>query len=398
MATDRTINQDAERQAGTRTSKDSPVKRLLHYGQSPWLDFIQRGMLRSGELDRMIERWGIRGVTSNPSIFEKAICNSTDYDAQIDRLLADGFRAPEIYETLILEDVRSAADSLRGIFDSSDGRDGFVSLEVSPHLVDDTAGTIAEARRFRQLLDRPNVMIKVPATTAGLPAIRQLIAEGISVNITLLFSLGRYAEVIEAYMSGLEDAVAAGRPIAGISSVASFFLSRIDTLIDQQLDEVAVANRGRAIEAQQLKGTVAIASARCAYAMFQEVAGSERFLRLAEQGGRTQRLLWASTSAKDPAYSDLKYIEPLIGPDTVTTIPLETLQAYDDHGSPAERLSGGIEDAWNTLKALEAIDIDLQVATDQLLEAGIEKFIEPFEDLHRALERPQSGKADRTME
>jgi len=398
MATDRTTCQHAKGGDRVRRSEESPVKRLLQYGQSPWLDFIQRGMLHSGELDNMIERWGIRGVTSNPSIFEKAICNSTDYDAQIDRLLADGHRAPEIYETLVLADVRSAADSLRGIFDTSDGRDGFVSLEVSPHLVRDTAGTIAEARRFWRLLDRPNVMIKVPATTEGLPAIRQLIAAGINVNITLLFSLARYAEVIDAYMGGLEDAIAAGRPVAGTSSVASFFLSRIDTLIDEQIDAVAAANPGRAEEAQRLKGSIAIASARCAYEMFQDAVGSERFLKLAARGGRMQRLLWASTGTKNPAYSDVKYVEPLIGPDTVSTLPLETLQAYDDHGSPAERLTANLEEARDALRALEGVGIDLHAATDQLLEAGIGKFIEPFEALHRALERPQSGPADRTID
>lgn len=388
VATDRASYRHDEEEERIRSSKESPVKRLRHYGQSPWLDFIQRGMLDSGELDSMIERWGIRGVTSNPSIFEKAICDSTDYDAQIDSLLAAGHHAPEIYEALILADVQSAADSLLPIFASSQGGDGFVSLEVSPLLVRDTAGTIAEARRFWQLLDRPNVMIKVPATIEGLPAIRQLIAEGINVNVTLLFSLDRYTEVVDAYMSGLEDAIAAGRSIANTSSVASFFLSRIDSLIDPQLDEIGSGNDTRAEEALRLKGSIAIASARCAYGIFQAAAESGRFVRLAEQGGRPQRLLWASTSAKNPSYSDIKYVEPLIGPDTVSTMPLDTLQAYDDHGDPAVRLTTDIQDAREALQALQGFGIDLQAVTDQLLDAGIEKFIEPFEVLHRALKRP----------
>lgn len=334
----------------------------------------------------MIERWGIRGVTSNPTIFEKAIARSDDYEERITELMAARTSASDIYESLVLEDVRTAADVLRPVYDETHGRDGFVSLEVSPHLVQDTAGTISEAERFWALLDRPNIMIKVPGTTAGLPAIVRLIANGVNVNVTLLFSLERYRQVVDAYLSGLEDAEGAGRPLESIASVASFFLSRIDTMVDPLLDRIVVEKGSHARLAQRLKGEIAIASARRAYAIFRDVSRSTRFRRLAERGARPQRLLWASTGTKNPAYSDVKYVEPLIGLDTVNSMPLDTLKAYDDHGEPAQRLANDAQDAIEILSSLQNVGIDLERITERLLSEGITKFAEPFDALHRFLE------------
>lgn len=365
---------------------DSPLKSLLRFGQSPWLDFIQQDLIRSGELGAMIDRWGIRGVTSNPSIFEKAVSDSTDYDNQINRLAAVGMTTAEVYEALVIDDIQAAADVLMPVYDVSGGGDGFVSLEVSPHLVRDTEGTVGEARRLWARVDRPNVMIKVPGTAEGLPAITRLIAEGINVNVTLLFSLERYGEVIEAYLRGLEDAVDAGRPLISVASVASFFLSRIDSMVDPMLDKIVAQGDSGAETAQGLKGEIAIASARRAYGIFQSGLHDQRFQDLAARGARPQRLLWASTGTKNPAYSDVKYVEPLIGPDTVNTMPLATLEAYDDHGQPTGRLTEDNDDAAGILATLQRLGIDLDSITDRLLEEGIEKFVESFDALHRALD------------
>jgi transaldolase len=364
----------------------SPLKSLVSYGQSPWLDFIQRDLLRSGKLGRMIERWGLRGVTSNPSIFEQAITHSEDYDAQIAELVSVGKTTAEIYTALVIDDIRSAADILRTVYDETDGSDGFVSLEVSPHLVSDTAGTIEEARRLWAEVARPNLMIKVPGTAEGLPAISELIGQGINVNVTLLFSLERYREVIDAHLLGLERAAAAGRPLESVASVASFFLSRIDSMIDPMLDDIAARGGADAETARALKGEVAIASARQAYRLFQACLRQNRSRRLAERGAHPQRLLWASTGTKNPAYSDIKYIEPLIGAETVSTMPLATLEAYDDHGRPAARLTEDEGDAREVLRQLERVGIDLGSVTSHLLEQGITKFVEPFDALHAALD------------
>lgn len=367
-------------------TSESPLKMLSRLGQSPWLDFMQRSLLRSGELAGMLERWSIRGVTTNPAIFENAISHSSDYRARIDELSAAGWSPDAIYEDLVLDDVAEAADILRGVYDLTRGADGFVSVEVSPRLVHDAAGTVAEARRFWALLDRPNVMIKVPATAEGLPAIRRLIGEGINVNVTLLFSLTRYREVVEAYLGGLEDAAAAGRSLASIASVASIFLSRIDTMVDARLDELASGADGKAL--RSLEGEAAIACARCAYAMYCDVVETERFRALADRGARSQRLLWASTGTKNPDYSDVKYIEPLIAPDTVSTMPLQTLEAYDGVGEPAIRLTGDDSGpARETLAALERAGIDVEEVAGRLLEQGIVKFADPFEALHAVLAR-----------
>ncbi len=365
---------------------NSPLKRLLDVGQSPWLDFIQRGLLESGELQRMIEQWGVSGMTSNPAIFNKAIADTHDYDADIARLTAAGNSALQIYESLAFDDVRRAADQFRPVYDRTGGADGFVSLEVSPHLASDAAGTVSEAKRLWSALDRPNVMIKVPATPEGLVAVRQLLADGINVNVTLLFAVPRYREVLDTYLSGLEDALAANRRIDRIASVASFFLSRIDTLIDRELDLVAQRDIAKRSEAAALRGEVAIASARGAYAVLTEALASERFGRLAAQGARAQRLLWASTGTKDPAYSDIKYVEPLVGPHTVSTMPLETLRAYHEHGDPADRLSAHAQSGERVLQRLTDLGVDLDRATAQLLREGIDKFVQPYDALLSKLE------------
>jgi transaldolase len=365
---------------------DSPLCRLPELGQSPWLDFIRRGLLESGELRRMIEDWGIRGMTSNPVIFESAIAGSAEYDADIARLARSGAGAGQIYESLAIDDVQRATDLFRDVHDTSDGADGFVSLEVSPHLARDTEATIAEARRLWMRLDRPNAMIKVPGTTAGLPAIRRLLADGININVTLLFSLDGYRQVLGAWLDGLETALAEGRRIDRIASVASFFLSRIDTLLDRRLDEIAGRDRSCADSAAALRGQIAIASARCAYGIFTETIASERFRHLATHGARPQRLLWASTGTKNPAYSDLKYVEPLIGPGTVNTMPLETLRAYHDHGRPEARLAGRAAEGERVLAALARIGVDLGQATGELLEEGISKFVLPYDALLQSLE------------
>jgi transaldolase len=365
----------------------SPLRRLVDFGQSPWLDFIQRSLVRSGELERMIGAWGLAGMTSNPVIFEQAIVNTDDYSADIERLARAGKSGEEIYEALAIEDVRSAADRFRGVYDTALGADGFVSLEVSPHLARDALGTVAAATRLWAALDRPNVMIKVPGTTEGLSALTQLLAEGLNVNVTLLFSVARYRAVANAYLAGIEAALASDRDVNRVASVASFFLSRIDTAVDRQLDRLVARNGSVGEEAQALRGEAAIASARLAYAVFEEIFASERFRRLAVRGARPQRLLWASTGTKDKSYSDIKYVEPLIGPLTVNTMPLATLRAYDDHGCPASRLPGTRRQAEEREAALARLGIPLESIAAELLEDGLDKFVRPYDSLMEMLER-----------
>jgi transaldolase len=361
--------------------KENPLLKLSTFGQSIWLDYIRRKMIDSGELKKLIDEDGLKGVTSNPSIFEKAIAGNDDYDEAIRTLAQAGKSVPEIYQVLTIEDVQRAADLFRPLSDRVEGRDGFVSLEVNPHLAHDTAGTIQEARHLWQTLSRPNVLIKVPATKAGLPAIKQLISEGINVNVTLLFGLPRYQEVADAYLSGLEVRAGKGQPLNRVASVASFFLSRIDVLLDPQLEKLAAAGGPQAKAARELIGQIAIASAKIAYTIYREIYGSERFKKLATQGARPQRLLWASTSTKNPAYPDVKYVEPLIGPDTVNTLPPETLEAYRDHGDPAPRLTAEVDRAASYLQRLPEVGLDLNQATRQLEDEGVEKFNKPFDSL-----------------
>ncbi len=371
--------------------KENPLIKLTSFGQSIWLDYLRRGLLTSGELQRLIDEDGVRGMTSNPSIIEQAIHGSHDYDEVIDALILRGKSAHEIYEAVAIEDVQWAADIFRPVYDQMDGRDGFVSLEVSPHLAHDTQGTIQEARRLWQALDRPNVMIKVPATLEGLPAITRLTSEGINVNVTLLFGLPRYRQVAEAYIAGLEDRAARNESIERIASVASFFLSRIDVLVDPMLEALIKAGGSRAALAARLQGQVAEASAKVAYQIYKEIFQSERFQKLAGRGGRVQRLLWASTGTKNPAYSDVKYVEPLIGPQTISTMPEDTLNAYRDHGQPAARLETGLEQAYDVLDRLPELGIDIDQVTQQLEDEGIEKFNKPFDKLMRTLKARQEA-------
>jgi transaldolase len=370
---------------------ENPLLKLQSFGQSIWLDFLSRALLASGQLKRLIGEDGLRGVTSNPAIFEKAIAGSSEYDDDVRTLARQGKSTAEIYEALTVADVQAAADLFRPVYDRLDGRDGFVSLEVSPHLAYNTEGTIAEARHLWSRLGRPNVFIKVPATKPGLPAIRRLISEGVNVNVTLLFGLPRYREVAEAYIAGLEDRAARGLPLDRVASVASFFLSRIDVLLDPVLERIAQEGGTKGEIARGLIGEVAIASAKVAYQIYQEIYRGERFQRLVRQGARTQRLLWASTSTKNPAYSDVKYVEPLIGPDTINTMPLETLNAYRDHGNPAPRLEEGVAHAYRVLEQLAQVGIDLDQATQQLEEEGVHKFVVPFDNLMALLESKRTA-------
>jgi transaldolase len=360
----------------------NPLRTLHALGQSVWLDDIRRAWLVDGTLARLVAEDGVSGLTSNPAIFEKAIAQHHDYDSAIAGAARRGLDSGAIYEELVLEDVGHAAELLRPVHAQSGGRDGYVSLEVSPHLAHDSGQTLAEAQRLWGLLGRANMLIKVPATRAGLPAIRRLIASGINVNVTLLFSVARYREVADAWLTGLEDRARAGLRLEGVASVASFFLSRIDTLVDKRLDAHGGAG------AHELRGQAAVASARLAFQVYKELITSPRWLALASQGARPQRLLWASTSTKDPRYSDVKYVEPLIGPDTVNTLPIETLDAYRDHGQPRVRIEDDLAGARALPGRLAALGIDLEEAAQQLEEEGVRKFIEPYDRLLAALARP----------
>ena len=365
----------------------NPLKELETYGQSIWLDFLRRGMLVSGELQQLIDEDGLKGMTSNPSIFEKAIAGSHDYDDAIEALALEGYTAEEIYQSLTVEDVQRASDTFRPLYDETGGGDGYVSLEVSPHLARDTEGTIAEARRLWDAVDRPNVLIKVPATPEGLPAIRRLIAAGINVNVTLLFGLARYRQVAEAYIAGLQDRLDRGQPVDRIASVASFFLSRIDVLVDPMLEERTESDGPLAEMAEGFHGQVAISSARAAYEIYHDIFHGRAFGPLVQRGARVQRLLWASTSTKNPAYSDVKYVEALIGSETVDTLPLETLDAYRDHGNPEPRLETGTNRAHEVLSQLPELGIDMKAVTRQLEDEGIEKFVKPYDKLMDTLEK-----------
>jgi transaldolase len=358
----------------------NPLIALHRLGQSLWVDDIRRVWLTDGTLQGWIETDGIAGVTSNPAIFEKAISQGDEYRTAVSALGAQGMSALQIYEALALEDVRAAADLFAPRYRTTAGADGFVSLEVSPLLADDTAATLGEARRLWQAFDRPNAMIKIPATAAGLPAITALIAEGINVNVTLIFGLRRYGEVVEAFLAGLERRVAQRLPVEGVASVASFFLSRIDTAIDAEIDAQSTS------ASRALRGHAATASAKLAYGMYKEWRAGDRWRSILARGARPQRLLWASTSTKDPAYNDLKYVEDLIGPETVNTLPVATLAAYRDHGQPAARLEEDPDQARAQLQALQQLGIDVEVVSTRLEREGVRKFVEPFERLLLAID------------
>ncbi len=369
----------------------NPLKKLESLGQSIWLDYIRRDLITQGELQKLINDDGLRGMTSNPAIFEKAIAESNLYDDEIQKMALKGKNVNEIYEAISQQDVRSAADVFRPLYERTFADDGYVSLEVNPHLAHNTKGTIQEGRRLWTLLDRPNVLIKVPATTEGLIAIRQLISDGINVNVTLLFSLDRYREVAEAYIEGLEARLAKRKTIDQISSVASFFLSRIDTLIDPQLEKIMETEGKKKEMAKEAHGEVAISSARLAYQIYKEIFGSERFKKLEKKGARAQRLLWASTSNKNPDYSDVKYIEALIGANTVNTVPPQTIDAYRDHGDPKLTIELYVSHAMRILESLPKLEIDIDQVTQQLEDEGVRKFNEPFDKLMEAIEK-KSGK------
>src|SRR5213082_2091755 len=326
-----------------------PAARLNEFGQSAWLDLIGRKLIHSGQLARMAEEDGIRGVTANPAIFEKAIVESDEYDDQLKTLIQQGKTPLEIYEAIAIDDVRSACDALRPLFDRLQGRDGFVSLEVSPYIARDTKATVQEAKRFWDSVDRPNLFIKIPANPEGIPAIRQATAAGISINITLIFSVKVYGQVIDAYLSGLEERVSKGLPISQIHSVASFFVSRVDTAVDKLLEN------------KDLQGKIAVANAKEAYQLFLQSIATARWKALEAKGATRQRPLWASTGTKNKAYSDVLYVEPLIGRDTVNTMPLPTLQAFNDHGKvEADTVIKDVDQARAQLARLSQVGIDLE--------------------------------------
>ncbi len=354
------------------------VKKIHDYGQSIWLDFIDRKIMDTGELQKLITEDGVRGVTSNPAIFEKAFSSSSDYDEDIAKLAKEGKSNDDIFYGVAVEDIKRAADLFMQVYeDKVKGADGYVSLEVSPRLALDTEGTTKQALELWKAVHKDNVMIKIPGTKQGLPAIQKCISEGLNINVTLLFGLERYEEVTEAYISGLEERVKAGKEIEYVSSVASFFLSRIDVLVDPMLKEKGLDN---------LKGEVAIASAKKAYEIYKRVFSTDRFKKLEEKGAKPQRLLWASTGSKDPAFSDVKYVEALIGKDTVDTVPMETLEAFRDHGNATNTLDGGLEHATAVLDQIKTADIDLAAVTQQLEDEGIEKFNKPYDKLLAAIE------------
>jgi transaldolase len=351
----------------------NPLVQLGRLGQSPWYDFITRDLVRSGQLGRLIAEDGLLGMTSNPSIFEKAVASSSDYDEEIRQLAGEGLDPKAIFETIAIADVRAACDLFLPTYRATGGRDGLVSLEVSPALAHNTSATIAEAQRLWRSLDRPNAMIKIPGTLAGLPAVTECIAAGINVNVTLLFSTNRYRQVIEAYLEGLEARDSRGLPLTGIASVASFFVSRVDTRIDPMLDQSG--------DPHGLRGTIAIANAAVAYLAFQSSLATSRWATLAANGAAPQRPLWASTSTKDPRYPDVYYVEALIARDTVNTLPPETFTAYRDHGKPVVRIDQAIATAAERLDRLAGTGIDLAAITEFLEQDGVTKFAAAFDSL-----------------
>ena len=368
--------------------KMNPLKALQEYGQSIWLDYIRRNLITTGELKRLIDEDGLRGITSNPAIFEKAIAGSTDYEDLLKELSSTDLDSKSIFERLAIRDIQDAADVLRPVYEQTKRRDGYVSLEVSPTLANDTQGSIDEARRLWKAVERPNVMIKIPGTPEGIPAIHQCISEGININITLLFSQAAYEQVVEAYISGLEKRVADGNDISHIASVASFFVSRIDSLIDGMIAE-RLKKESKGAEQNLLRsiqGKIAIANAKLTYQKYRELFSNERWQKLAQKSGATQRVLWASTSTKNPNYRDVLYIEELIGPDTVNTIPPATMDAFREHGKLRPSLTEGVGDARIAMETLAQVGISMQQVTDKLLVDAVVLFDEAFKKLLGAIE------------
>lgn len=367
----------------------NPLVEIQQHGQSIWYDNISRGLLTSGALTRLIDADGVCGMTSNPAIFEKAITGSQDYAGALHALARSGRTAQEIYEAIAIEDIQWVADLLLPIYDRSAGGDGYISLEVSPHLAHDTVGTVAEAQRLAATVGRPNLMIKVPGTPAGIPAVEQLIGEGINVNVTLLFAQDNYVQVADAYVAGLEKRAAAGGDISRVASVASFFISRIDALVDNLIDARLQEETGaiRRLALRNLKGKAAVANARQAYARYRELIAGDSWRQLAARGAMPQRLLWASTSTKNPAYRDVLYIEELIGPDTVNTVPQATLDAFRDHGQVRSALGENLDQAGEIMAGLEELGISMDEVTDRLQEEAVRLFVEPFDKLLALIEQ-----------
>ena len=367
----------------------SRAHQLLTLGQSVWLDFIRRGHLLSGGLDKDVNEAGVVGVTSNPTIFEHAIAGSTDYDTALAEGIARGLEGESLFELLALEDIRMACDKLRARFDASLGLDGRVSLEVSPRLARDTAGTIAAARRLHAAIARPNVMIKIPATREGLPAITATLAAGISVNITLIFSVARHREVMDAWLTGLEQLAGAGGDLASVRSVASYFVSRVDTKVDAAIEQrLATLPPGATerAELESLRGKAAVANARLAYAAFEQTMATPRFQALQQHGAHSQRPLWASTSTKNPAYRDVLYVEELIGPETVNTMPPATLVAFNDHGRVESRIRHDVAGAQTVFSRLTALGVPVDTLIDQLEGEGVQSFSKSYDELLATLE------------
>ncbi len=359
------------------------------YGQSIWMDNLSRDIIESGELKQSITDKGIRGITSNPAIFEKAIAGNQIYDQAIEAGIKGNKSVPEIYEDLVFNDIRNACDIFLPVYESTNGLDGYVSIEVPPDLAKDTESTIREARRYYQTVARPNLMIKIPGTPEGLPAVEQAISEGMSINVTLLFSVQSYVDTAWAYIRGLEKRVAAGEDISKIASVASFFLSRIDVNIDQRLESKLESAEGDTkAKLEAIKGKVAIANAKIAYQKYKEIFNGDRWEALVAKGAKVQRLLWASTGTKNPEYSDVMYVDELVGLDTVNTLPPNTIDACVDHCDPANRIETDLDAAHKIIDSLkdDDVDIDLDAVMDELLEEGIDKFIKPFESLMSSLE------------
>jgi transaldolase len=369
----------------------NPLRQLESLGQSVWLDFITRQFMAEGKLQSLITQDGVSGVTSNPTIFQKAITGGKEYDATISRLIAQGQTAAGIFDAIAIEDIQRACDFFRPVYDATKGADGFVSLEVNPHFARDTSGTLEEVRRLFKAVARPNVMIKIPGTKEGLPAIEQALGEGININITLIFALERYREVINAWLAGLERLQPSGKSLSSVSSVASFFVSRVDSMIDKLLDEKAAKAPEQKASLEALYGKSAIANAQEAYALFEETIASDRFKALAAKGARVQRPLWASTSTKNPKYRDVVYVEELIGRDTVDTMPLATIEAFRDHGKPRASLPAPKGQSQQVLQALERTGVSMTEVTRRLEEEGLKLFAASYDSLIESLEEKKNA-------
>ncbi|MDV3348013.1 transaldolase [Leptothoe sp. LEGE 181152] len=367
------------------TANDSPILHLKDHGQSVWMDNLSRDLLVSGELVKLIDSRDVHGITSNPAIFEKAIAGNEIYDQEIEAGVRAGQSVDQIYETLVFDDIQRACDVLKPVYESSHGLDGYVSLEVPPNLAHDAEGTLAEARRYAAAIGRPNLMIKIPGTPEGLKAVEQTIRDGINVNVTLLFSVQSYIDTAWAYIRGLEGRLADGHDISAMASVASFFLSRIDSKVDNTLDQLAESDESKRDQIAGLKGKVAIANAKLAYQEYKKIIQSDRWQALVANGANVQRLLWASTSTKNPAYSDVMYVDELIGPDTVNTLPPQTIEACADHCDVNSRLESDVDAAYAVIETLPTVGIDLEQVMDELLAEGIDKFIKPFDQLMDSL-------------